>query len=244
MTSLLCHVGSMSTPHIRAERGDFAPTVLMPGDPLRARHIAENFLEDAKQIHDVRNMLGFTGTYKGQPVSVQSSGMGIPSVSIYATELITEFGCDRLIRVGSCGALPDDLNLKDLVVAMGAGTDSNVNRARVGGREHAAVADWPLLRAMVEAAEENAIPTRVGAVFTSDSFYDPDPTTNELLKRYGYLAVEMEVAGLYGVAAQHGVSAVAICTVSDHIIRGEALSSEDRQLGFDQMIKVALEAAF
>ncbi len=234
----------MATPHLRAENGDFAPTVLMPGDPLRAKYIAEKFFDDARQVHDVRNMLGFTGTYKGNPISVQSSGMGIPSVSIYATELITSFGCDRLIRVGSCGALPDDLKLKDVVVAMGAGTDSNVNRSRLGGREHAAVADWPLLRAMVEASEAKQINTQVGAVFTSDSFYDPDPTTNELLKRYGYLAVEMEVAGLYGVAVQHGVAAVAICTVSDHLIRNEALSSEDRQFGFDQMIEVALEGAF
>ncbi len=234
----------MATPHLRAEAGDFAPTVLMPGDPLRAKYIAENFFDDARQVHDVRNMLGFTGTYKGNPISVQASGMGIPSMSIYATELITSFGCDRLIRVGSCGALADDLKLKDLVVAMGAGTDSNVNRARIGGREHAALADWSLLRAMVDASEARDVNTQVGAVFTSDSFYDPDTTTNETLMKYGYLAVEMEVAGLYGVAAQHGVAAVAICTVSDHIIRGEALSSEERQIGFDQMIELALEGAF
>jgi purine-nucleoside phosphorylase len=234
----------MATPHLRAEPGDYAPTVLMPGDPLRAKYIAETFLDDARQVNDVRNMLGFTGTFAGNPVSVQSHGMGIPSISIYATELITAFGCDRLIRVGSCGALADDLNLKDLVVAMGAGTDSNVNRSRIGGREHAAIANWPLLRSMVNSAEAKGLKVPVGAVFSSDSFYDPDPTTNELLKRYGYLAVEMEIAGLYGLAAQHNIAAVAICTVSDHIARGEALSSEDRQLGFDQMIEVALDAAF
>lgn len=234
----------MATPHLRAEPGDFAPTVLMPGDPLRAKYIAETFFDDAHQVHDVRNMLGFTGTYKGNPISVQASGMGIPSISIYATELITEFGCNRLVRVGSCGALSDDLNLKDLVIAMGAGTDSNVNRSRLEGREHSAVANWDLLRSLVDSVEAKGLAPRVGAVFTSDSFYDADPSTNELLKRYGYLAVEMEAAGLYGLAAQHGVAAAAICTVSDHIMRGEHLSPEERQLGFDQMIEVALEAVF
>ncbi len=232
----------MPTPHISANAGDYAPTVLMPGDPLRAKYIAEHFLDEPRLVTEVRNMLGYTGTYKGKPVSVQGSGMGVPSFQIYATELIKDFGVEAIIRVGSCGALADSLQLGDVVMGLGAGTDSTVNRARLGGRDFAAVADYSLLRAAVDSANTLGLRPVVGTIFTSDFFYDPDPDTNDLLDRYGFLAVEMEAAGLYGVAAEYGIKALAICTVSDHIKRGEAMSSEDRQLSFDDMIRCTLES--
>ncbi len=232
----------MPTPHISAQSGDYAPTVLMPGDPLRAKYIAETFLDEPRLVNEVRNMLGFTGSYKGKPVSVQGSGMGVPSFQIYATELIREFGAESIIRVGSCGALADSLQLGDIVLGIGAGTDSTVNRVRLGGRDFAAVADYSLLKAAVDSAELLGLRPVVGTIFTSDFFYDPGEGTFDLLERYGFLAVEMEAAGLYGVAAEHGIKALAICTVSDHIKRGEAMSSEDRQLSFDDMIRCTLES--
>ncbi|MEM8922641.1 MAG: purine-nucleoside phosphorylase [Actinomycetota bacterium] len=233
----------MSTPHLSAEPGDFAETVLMPGDPLRARYIAENFLDDAVEVTSVRNMYGFTGTCRGTRISVQGSGMGIPSMQIYATELAKDFGVRRIVRVGSCGALQDDVNLRDVVIAMAAGTDSGVNRARLGGRDFPAVADWALLSSVVQAAERRGVSARVGSVFTSDFFYEPPgSTTFELLERYGFLAVEMEAAGLYGVAAEYGVAALTVATVSDQLKRGEAMSAEERQTTFDDMITTVLDA--
>ncbi len=233
----------MSTPHLSADPGDYAPTVLMPGDPLRAEYIAETFLDEPRQVNEVRNMLGYTGTYQGHPVSVQGSGMGIPSFQIYATELVRFFGVERIIRVGSCGALQDHLQLGDVIVAMAAGTDSMVNRARFGGREMAATADWGLLRAAVTAAEAAGIAPHVGPIFTSDFFYDPNESAFDLLERYGVLAVEMEAAGLYGLAAEHGIASLAMMTVSDHIKRDEVMSAEARQTSFDEMIRVALATA-
>lgn len=233
----------MPTPHLSAQPGDYAPTVLMPGDPLRAEYIAETFLDDPRRVSAVRNMYGFTGTYQGAPVSVQGSGMGIPSMQIYATELAREYGVTRIVRVGSCGALQDNLQLRDIVVASAAGTDSTVNRMRFGGRDFPAVADWNLLRSVVEAAEAAGVGVQVGPIFTSDFFYEPDASdTFELLTRYGILAVEMEAAGLYGVAAECGIAALAVATVSDHIPRGEALSSDDRQTSFNEMITTVLAA--
>lgn len=232
----------MTTPHNSAAPGDYAPTVLMPGDPLRAQHIAETFLDDVRLVNSVRNMLGFTGTYAGKPVSVQGSGMGVPSFQIYATELVRFYGVERIIRVGSCGALQDSLSLGDVILALGAGTDSVVNRTRFGGRDMAAVADWGLLSSTAEAARRAGVPVHVGTVFTSDFFYDPDENPFELLERYGVLAVEMEAAGLYGLAAEHGIASLAVLTVSDHLKRHEAMSSEDRQRSFDTMIQVTLDA--
>ncbi len=214
----------------------------MPGDPLRAKYIAEHFLEEPRLVTEVRNMLGYTGTYQGKPVSVQGSGMGVPSLQIYATELIREFGVESIIRVGSCGALADSLQLGDVVMGIGAGTDSTVNRTRLEGRDFAAVADYSLLSAAVASAERLGLSTVVGTIFTSDFFYDPGDGTFDLLERYGFLAVEMEAAGLYGVAAEHGIKALAICTVSDHIKRGEAMSSDERQHSFDDMIRCTLES--
>lgn len=215
----------------------------MPGDPLRARYIAETYLDDVRQVNEIRAMAGFTGTYGGRPVSVQGSGMGVPSIQIYATELIQHFGVSRIVRVGSCGALQDHLDLGDVVVGMAAGTDSIVNRRRLEGRDFPAVADYGLLRAVVETAETRGLTPRVGSVFTSDFFYEPEGSnTFELLERYGFLAVEMEAAGLYGVAAEHGAAALTVATVSDQLKRGEHLSAEDRQTSFDDMITLVLDA--
>ncbi len=233
----------MPTPHINAEPGDFAPVCLMPGDPRRARHIAETFLTDARLVTDVRSIEGFTGTYEGHPVSVMAHGMGVPSCSIYATELVQHYGVEALIRVGSCGSIHDDLPLRSVVVALGASTDSMVNRTRFRGYDLAAVADFHLARAAVDGAEALGVPVRVGNVFSSDLFYAPDPTINEVAASLGILAVEMEAAGLYGVAAEFGARALTLLTVSDHILRGEHLSPEDRQRTFDDMVRVALATA-
>ncbi|WNO62032.1 purine-nucleoside phosphorylase [Rheinheimera sp. MMS21-TC3] len=230
----------MATPHISAAADAFADTVLMPGDPLRAKHIAETFLTDVVCVNTVRNMLGYTGNYHGKAVSVLGSGMGIPSISIYATELAKFYGVKNIIRVGSCGALPLAVKVRDVVIAMGASTDSAVNRQRLGGIDFAAIASYPLLEKAVAAARANNIAIKVGNVFTADLFYNPDPTVFERLEKYGVLAVEMEAAGLYAVAAEYGINALTILTVSDHIRTGEALSAELRQTSFNEMVEVAL----
>jgi purine-nucleoside phosphorylase len=233
----------MATKHMNAEPGDFAGTVLMPGDPLRAKYIAETFLDDARQVTDVRNMLGFTGRWRGEPVSVMAHGMGIPSASIYCTELIRDYGVQRLVRVGSCGAVKADVRLRDLVIAMAASTDSAVNRTRFGGWDLAAVGTFGLIRRAVDAAERRGVRYHVGNVFSADLFYVPDPAVFDLMERFDILGVEMETAGLYALAAEHRVEALAVCTVSDQIRTGEALSPAERQTTFDEMISLALEAA-
>ncbi|MFP4073868.1 MAG: purine-nucleoside phosphorylase [Actinomycetota bacterium] len=232
----------MPTPHISASPGDFAPSILLPGDPLRAKHIADNFLDDVSQVNEVRNMLGFTGSYQGVPVSVMGTGMGIPSASIYATELVNEYGVERLIRVGSCGAVTQSVEVRDVILAIGACTDSLVNRTRYGGLDFAAVADFWLLRAAADAASAKGIDVKVGNVHSADLFYNPDPEAFNRMEAMGVLAVEMEAAGLYGVAAEHGARALTICTVSDHVRTGEATSSEERQTSFNEMVDIALEA--
>lgn len=232
----------MATPHIAASPGDFAELVLLPGDPLRARYVAETFLTAARQVTSVRNMLGFTGTYGDRPVSVMGTGMGIPSICIYATELVQHFGCKRLVRVGSCGAVHPDVQLRDIIAGTGASTDSGVNRQRLRGHDFAAVADFDLLRAVVTQAERASVPLRVGQLFSSDFFYRPDEDLYAVLAAHGVLAVEMEAAGLYGVAAATNAKSLTVCTVSDHIIRNERLSAEERETGFDQMIELVLEA--
>jgi len=232
----------MATPHINAVEGAFAETVLMPGDPLRAKHIAERFLTDVELVSTVRNMYGYTGLYKGKKVSVQGSGMGVPSMSIYATELVKFYGVKNIIRIGSCGALPLEVKVRDVVIAMGASTDSMVNRNRLGGNlDFSALADYSLLEKAVTAARAKQIPTHVGNVFTSDLFYNPDPSLFDRLEKYGVLGVEMEAAGLYGVAAEFGIKSLAIMTVSDHIRTGETLSAELRQTSFNDMVEIALE---
>jgi purine-nucleoside phosphorylase len=231
----------MSTKHMNAAPGDFAPTVLMPGDPLRAKYIADSYLEDARRVTDVRNMWGFTGEYKGVPVSVMAHGMGIPSVSIYCTELITEYDVKRVIRVGSCGTSHPDVQLRDVLIAMGASTDSNVNRMRFGGYDLAALATFSLVQNAVKAAEENNVRYHVGNLFSADLFYTPDPDMFDTMAKYNVLGVEMEAAGIFPIAAEHGVESLAICTVSDDIRTGDALSTDERQNTFDEMIVVALE---
>jgi purine-nucleoside phosphorylase len=194
----------MPTPHIAAQAGEFAETVLMPGDPLRAKFIAENFLDDAKCITQVRNMFGYTGTYKGKRISVMGSGMGIPSVSIYATELYKDYGVEKIIRIGSCGAVRDDINIRDIIIGMAASTDSNVNRQRLHNVDFAACADFSLLKSVVDTAEKIGKAVHVGNIFTADLFYTPQPEMFASMEKYGILAVEMEAAGLYGVAAEYG----------------------------------------
>ncbi len=232
----------MPTPHIEAQPGDIAEAVLLPGDPLRARYIAETFLADARLVNEVRNALAFTGTYRGLPVSVLGTGMGIPSASIYCSELVTEYGAQRLVRVGSAGALHDDVQLRDVILAAGACTDSGVNRARYAGLDFAAIADFGLLRAAADAAADRDLAVRVGNVHSADLFYEPREGLFETIAGMGVLAVEMEAAGIYGVAAQHGVRALAVLTVSDHIVRGEACTPEERQTTFSDMVTIALDA--
>ncbi|MBI3714673.1 MAG: purine-nucleoside phosphorylase [Betaproteobacteria bacterium] len=233
----------MPTPHISAQAGDFADTVLMPGDPLRAKFIADTWLAEVKQVNAVRGMFGYTGLYQGKRVSVMGHGMGIPSISIYATELYKDYGVKTIIRVGSCGALMQDIQLGEIIVAMGASTDSKVNRIRLLDHDYAAIADYDVMRAAVAAAARQNKTIRVGNVFSSDLFYSPQTQLFDVLEKMKVLAVEMELAGLYGLAAEYGARALGILTVSDHIRRGEHLSPEQRQTSFGEMIEIALETA-
>ena len=231
----------MST-HIGAQPGQIAPHVLMPGDPLRAKWIAENFLEDAECYTEVRGMYGFTGTWQGTPVSVQGSGMGMPSISIYLHELFTEYDVQAVTRVGSCGALTGELRLRDMVIASGACTDSAMNRITFEGLDYAAVPDFDLVRKAWEAAQQQPVTTKVGLVMSSDSFYSSRPELTERLVEYGALAVEMEANALYTLAAKHRRRALAVCTVSDHIVTGEHTTAAERQETFGHMVEVALSA--
>lgn len=233
----------MPTPHINAEADDFADVCLLPGDPLRAKHIAETFFEEPRQVTDVRNMLGFTGTYGGRRVSVMGSGMGVPSASIYYKELITEYGVDKLIRVGSCGGISEKVGIREVILASGGCTDSGVNRTRFAGWDFAAVADFEMLRAAADAAVAAGVAVHVGNVFTADLFYNPmGAKMIEVCDRMGVLAVEMEAAGLYGVAAEFGARALTILTVSDHLKTGAETTSDERQSTFDDMVKIALDS--
>ena len=228
---------------MNAAPGDFAKTVLMPGDPLRAQYIADTYLEDARRVTDVRNMWGFTGKYKGEPISVMAHGMGIPSVSIYCHELITEYGVKRVIRVGSCGTSHPDVKLRDIIIAMGASTDSNCNRMRFGGYDFAPLASFDLVEKAVAAARQAGIRYHVGNIFSADLFYTPDPDMFETMAKYNVYGIEMEAAGIFPIAAENDAEALAICTVSDDIPSGEHLSTEERATTFDEMIQVALETA-
>ncbi|GAA0811515.1 purine-nucleoside phosphorylase [Spirilliplanes yamanashiensis] len=230
--------------HIGAEQGQIAERVLMPGDPLRAKWIAETFLEDAVCYTQVRGMLGFTGRWKGVEVSVQGSGMGMPSAAIYTHELITEYGARTLIRVGSCGALTDELRLGDVVAAIGSATDSNMNRVRFDGLiDYAPVADFGLLRTAVDVAAGRGTPITVGPILAADAFYTDRPDLYDSLADYGILAVEMESAALYTIAARHRARALTVLTVSDHIKRGEKLGAQEREQGFTRMVEIGLDTA-
>jgi purine-nucleoside phosphorylase len=232
----------MTSPHINADPGAFADTVLLPGDPRRAQHIAGTLLEDAVEITDVRNMLGFTGGWKGRRVSVMGAGMGIPSTLIYATELVRFFGVRRLVRVGTCGGIDPALKLGDIVLALGAGTDSKVNRIRFRDYDFPATASWPLVERVMRAARTHGREIKVGNVFSSDLFYHPDAELRESLGRLGFLAIEMEAAGLYGVAAELGVEALSVLTVSDHVSYPAHMTPEQRETGVDDMTRLVLDA--
>ncbi|TDK42277.1 purine-nucleoside phosphorylase [Antarcticimicrobium luteum] len=232
------------TIHIGAAPGDIAETVLLPGDPYRAKWAAETFLSDVRQVNAVRGMLGFTGTWNGHPVTIQGSGMGMPSLSIYVNELIRDYGAQTLIRIGSCGGMQDHVGLRDVVLAMTASTVTSPSSTIFREVNFAPGADWSLLRAAVAAAEAKGTRTHVGGIYSSDTFYDERPDLNEQMVRHGILAVEMEAAELYMLAARYGRRALAVLTVSDHLITGEALASEHRESSFGDMVEIALNAAF
>nr|WP_314080909.1 purine-nucleoside phosphorylase [uncultured Leptotrichia sp.] len=233
----------MATPHIGANKGDIAQTILLPGDPLRAKYIAETFLENAVQYNNVRGMLGFTGTYKGKKISVQGTGMGVPSIGIYLHELISEFGVKNLIRVGTAGSYQKDVNIRDVVLAMSASTDSAINRLRFNGADYAPTANAEMLFKAYEIAKQKGLNVKAGNVFTSDTFYGDDPNAWKKWAKFGVLCVEMETAQLYTTAAKLGANALTILTISDSFITHEVTSAEERQTTFNDMIKVALETA-
>lgn len=230
--------------HIGAKPGEIAETVLMPGDPLRAKWAAETFLTDAACVNRVRGMYGFTGTWKGHRVTIQGSGMGMPSLSIYANELIRDYGAQTLIRIGSCGAMQARVAIRDVVLAMTASTMSTPSRGIFRELNFAPSADWGLLSAAHRIATERGVRVHAGGIYSSDVFYDERPDLNEQMTRHGILAVEMEAAELYTLAARHGRRALAVLTVSDHLQTGEALPAEDREQSFSDMIEIALGAAF
>lgn len=229
--------------HIEAKPGDIAETVLLPGDPLRAKWIAETFFDNPVCFNKVRNMFGYTGTYKGKRISTMGTGMGIPSVSIYAHELITEYGVKNLIRVGSAGSYQEDVKIYDVVLAMSASSNSGINEQRFGGADYAPTASYDLFIKAVEAAKAKNIPIKAGNIFSSDVFYADDFESYKKWSQFGVLCVEMEAAGLYTVAASHDVNALAILTISDSLVTGERTTSEERETTFKQMIEIALELA-
>ena len=229
--------------HIGAEQGDIAESVLLPGDPLRARFVAETFLEDATCYNEVRGMYGYTGTWRGKRVSVQGTGMGIPSHLIYVHELLADFGVKRAIRIGSCGALQPDIHLNDIVVAMSASTDSHINSRRFNGADFGACPDYALFRAFCGAAEARGVPFHAGNVLSSDIFYDDDPESWKLWANFGVLAVEMETSGLYTEAARFKAQALSILTVSDSLVARRSMSAAERERSFRTMIELALEVA-
>ena len=231
------------TPHIKATSGDFAKTVLMPGDPLRSQFIAENFLENPKLINNVRGIQGYTGTYKGKPVTVMASGMGMPSIGIYSYELFNFFGVENIIRVGSAGGLADNVQLRDVIIGMGACTNSAYQDQYKLNGNYAPIADFELLSRAVEEAKALGVRYQVGNILSSDIFYHADPNFNQGWYKMGVLGVEMEAAALYMNAAAAGKRALAICTVSDHILRGEALDADARQTTFTDMMTIALNVA-
>lgn len=228
--------------HIAAKQGEIAETVLLPGDPLRAKYIAETFLENAVCYNEVRNMFGFTGEYKGKRISVQGTGMGVPSISIYINELMQSYNAQNLIRVGTCGAIQKDVKVRDVILAMTASTDSQMNRLLFNGIDYAPTASFDLLKNAYDGAVEKGLHVKVGNVFTADMFYN-DNAEHEKWAQYGVLALEMETSALYTLAAKFGRKALSVLTVSDHILTGEVTSAEERQTTFNDMIEVALEAA-
>ena len=229
--------------HIAAKNGEIAETIILPGDPLRAKFVAENYLENPVQYNDVRNMLGFTGIYKGKRVSVQGTGMGIPSISIYVNELFREFGVKRAIRIGTAGSISENVKIRDLVLALSACTDSSANHIRFGGRSFTPTATFSLLKASYDIAVSKGIQPKVGPVVSTDMFYSEDPDEWKLWAKFGCLGLEMECAELYTLAAKYGRETLGILTISDSLITGEVTSPEERQNTFTKMMEVALETA-
>ncbi|MEM1004859.1 MAG: purine-nucleoside phosphorylase [Pseudomonadota bacterium] len=232
------------TIHIGAEKDEIAETVLLPGDPYRAKWAAQTFLQDVMQVNDVRGMLGFTGTWHGHPVTIQGSGMGMPSLSIYVNELIRDFGAKTLIRIGSCGAMQNNIDLRDVILAMTSTTLSTPSRGIMKDINFAPCADWGLLRAAADTAQLKGTTVHIGGIYSSDVFYDERPDLTEQMVRHGILGVEMEAAELYTLAARHTCRALAVLTVSDHLLTGAALPASDRERSFDDMVEIALSAAF
>lgn len=228
--------------HIGAKENEIAEAILLPGDPLRAKHIAETFLEDVHCYNEIRNMLGFTGTYKGKRVSVQGTGMGVPSISIYINELMQSYGVQKLIRVGTCGAIQKNVKVRDIILAMSASTDSQMNRLTFGGVDYAPTANFELLKTAYDIGTEKNLSLKVGSVFTADLFYN-DNAELEKWAQYQILALEMETAALYTLAAKFDRKALSVLTVSDHVLTGEETTAEERQTTFNEMIEVALETA-
>lgn len=233
----------MATPHIGANKGDIAETILLPGDPLRAKYIAETFLQDVVQYNNVRGMLGFTGTYKGKRVSVQGTGMGVPSIGIYTHELINEYGVKNLIRIGTAGSIQENIKIRDVVIAMSASTDSAINKLRFNGADYAPTASSELFLKAHEIGVKKGLSMKAGNVLTSDTFYGDDPEAWKKWAKFGVLCVEMETAQLYTTAAKFGVNALTLLTISDSLVTGEVTSAEERQTTFNDMIEVALESA-
>ena len=229
--------------HIEAQKGEIAETILLPGDPLRAKWIAETFLKDSFCFNKVRNMFGYTGTYNGKRVSVMGTGMGVPSISIYSHELIAYYGVKNLIRVGSAGSYQKNVRLRDIVIAMAASSNSGVNELRFGGADYAPTASFELFEKAIHVAREKQIPIKAGNVFTSDEFYADDFESYKKWSKFGVLCVEMETAGLYTVAAKHNVNALTILTISDSLVTGERTTSKERESTFEEMIQIALELA-
>ena len=229
--------------HIGAKQGDIAETILLPGDPLRAKHIAENYLENAVCYNEVRGMYGYTGTYKGKKISVQGTGMGVPSISIYVNELITDYNVKNLIRIGSCGSLQEYIKVRDIVFAMTSSTDSAINKLRFDGMDFAPTASFDLLKKAYDVAVGKNISPKVGNILTSDTFYGDDPASWKKWAAFGVLAVEMETTALYTLAAKYHVNALTILTVSDSLVTGELTTSEERQKTFTDMMEIALELA-
>lgn len=227
--------------HMNTKPGDIAEGILLPGDPLRAKFIAENFLQDVTCYNEVRGMLGFTGTYQGKRVSVQGTGMGVPSISIYANELITEYGVKKLIRVGTCGSIQEHVKVRDLVIGMSASTDSQINNIRFSGRNFAPTASFELLKTAYDLAIEKGFDPKVGNILSSDTFYHDEADSWKIWAQFGCLGIEMEAAGLYTLAAKYGVDALTLLTVSDNIMTGEITTAEERQTTFTDMIEVALD---
>ncbi|WP_343154201.1 purine-nucleoside phosphorylase [Buchnera aphidicola] len=230
----------MSTFHINSKKSDFSDTILMPGDPVRAKYIAENYLNNFKQINTTRLMLAYTGYYKNKKISIMSHGIGIPSAALYVRELITEYNVKKIIRIGTCGAVRDDINLRDIVIGLGASTDSKFNRIRFYNHDYAAISDFHITYQAFLAARQMKVKIHIGNFFTTDSFYT-DQDMLKILNKYNIVGIDMETAGIYSVASEFRAQALSICTVSDHILKKESVSSSDRESSFNDMIVLSLE---